>query len=148
MKEADEAFEARVRASFARQNAMRTLGITISSLEPGRVEFRMPFSEAFTQQHGFMHAGAVTLAIDTACGYAAFSMMPRDAAVLTVEFKANFLAPAKGDAFRIVGQVVKAGRTLTVCAGEAFAISGATEVLIATMSATMMAVTGRQGIEH
>ena len=85
---------------------------------------------------------------DSACGYAAFSLMPADAAVLTIEFKANFLAPAKGESFRFVGKTVKAGRTITVCDGQAFARSGGDEKLIATMTATLMAITGRAGIEQ
>jgi uncharacterized protein (TIGR00369 family) len=92
----DQNFEARVRTSFARQTAMATLGIEIAALKAGEVELRMPYSAAYAQQHGFIHAGIITTALDTACGYAAFSLMPDDAAVLTIEFKTNLIAPARG----------------------------------------------------
>jgi uncharacterized protein (TIGR00369 family) len=141
-------FEARMRASFMRQKVMRTLGVTIERVAPGEAEFAMPFAPDFTQQHGFVHAGIVSAVLDSACGYAAFTLMPPDAAVLTVEFKANFLAPAKGESFRFAGKVVKAGRTITVCNAQAFARAGADEKLIATMTATIISLTGREGIEH
>ncbi len=144
----DTGFEARVRASFARQKAMETLGATISRVARGEVELTMPFQDALTQQHGFLHAGIVSAALDSACGYAAFTMMVPDAAVMTIEFKSNFLASASGDSFRFVGRVVKAGRTITVCEGHAWARSGAGEKLIATMTATLMAITGRPGVEQ
>src|SRR5271167_4784676 len=109
----DANFEARVRTSFTRQNTMATLGIEISDLKAGEIELRMPYAAAYTQQHGFMHAGIITTALDTACGYAAFSLMPDDAAVLTVEFKTNLLAPAQGDYFLFRARVLKPGRTIT-----------------------------------
>jgi uncharacterized protein (TIGR00369 family) len=143
-----EDFEKRVRESFARQQAMHTLGVVISRLERGVVELEMPYAAAFTQQHGFMHAGVIATALDTACGYAAFSMMDPRAAILTIEFKSNFLAPAKGDRFRFVANVVKHGRTISVCDAQAFAQTAAGEKLIATMTATVMAVIDRPGIEH
>src|ERR1041385_4262417 len=124
----DPDFEERVRASFARQRVMRTLGVEIARLEAGEIDLTMPFASEYTHQHGFMHAGIVTTALDSACGYAAFSLMPADAAVLTVEFKTNLLAPAKGARFLFRAHVVKPGRTLTVCDGRAFAIdNGADE---------------------
>lgn len=141
-------FEARMRASFERQKVMQTLGVTIERVAPGEVEFAMPFAPDFTQQHGFLHAGIVSTVLDSACGYAAFTLMAPDAAVLTVEFKANFLAPAKGDRFRFAGKVVKAGRTITVCEAQAFARTGNDEKLIATMTGTLMSLTGRTGIEQ
>src|ERR1700761_4942429 len=109
----DPNFRERVRASFPRQQVMATLGIEIAHLEPGEVHLTMPPNRAYTQQHGFMHAGIITTALDSACGYAAFSLMPADAAVLTVEFKTNLLAPAKGERFIFRAHVVKPGRTLT-----------------------------------
>lgn len=142
----DPDFEARVRASFARQRAMATFAIEIARIAPGEVVLAMPFSEALTQQHGFVHGGVVTTALDTACGYAAFSLMPAEAAVLTVEFKVNLLAPAKGERFVFVGRVIKPGRTINVCEAEAFAIDGGKEKLIATMSATIMTVMGRADV--
>ncbi len=148
MTESGGEFIARVRASFARQEVMRTLGVTIARVAQGEVEFTMPYSEGFTQQHGFLHAGIVATVLDSACGYAAFTSMAPEAAVLTIEFKANFLAPAKGVSFRFVGKTVKAGRTITVCEAQAFARAGSDERLIASMTATIMAVTGRAGIEQ
>ena len=142
----DPDFRERVRASFARQQVMATLGIEVVHLEPGEVHLTMPPNPAYTQQHGFMHAGIITTALDSACGYAAFSLMPADAAVLTVEFKTNLLAPAKGDRFVFHAHVVKPGRTLTICEARALAIEGRKEKLVATMTGTLMAVTGRQDI--
>jgi uncharacterized protein (TIGR00369 family) len=145
---ADPQFDARVRASFARQAVMRTLGIEIARLNPGEIELSMPYSEPYTQQHGFVHAGIITTALDSACGYAAFSLMPADAAVLTVEFKTNLLAPAKADRFAFRAHVVKPGRTLTVCEGQAFGVDAAGERLIASMTGTLMAVYDRGGIRQ
>ncbi|MDP3762337.1 MAG: PaaI family thioesterase [Ramlibacter sp.] len=144
----DPQYAERVRASFARQDAMRTIGATLASVEPGVVVIEMPWAQALTQQHGFLHAGMVATGLDTACGYAGFSLMPADAAVLTVEFKINLLAPAQGQRFRMVGEVVKPGRTLTNVEGRAYAIDGDREKLIATMNATLMALFGREGVHH
>jgi uncharacterized protein (TIGR00369 family) len=141
----DPNFNERVRASFARQRVMQTLGIEIARLDPGEIELTMPYGLAYTQQHGFMHAGIISTALDTACGYAAFSLMPADAAVLTVEFKTNLIAPAKGERFTFRACVLKPGRTLTVCDARAFALDkGAEERLVATMTGTLMAVFGRE----
>lgn len=140
-------FEQRTRASFARQAAMRTLGATLASVAPGSVEITLPWSEPLTQQHGFLHAGMVATALDSACGYAGFTLMASDAAVLTIEFKINLLAPAQGESFRMVGTVIKPGRTVTVCEGHAYAIDGGREKLIATMGCTLMAVVGRDNIQ-
>jgi uncharacterized protein (TIGR00369 family) len=142
----DPDFRERVRASFARQQVMATLGIEMIHLEPGEVHLSMPPNPAFTQQHGFMHAGIITTALDSACGYAAFSLMPADAAVLTVEFKTNLLAPAKGERFVFRAEVIKLGRTLTICDARALALEGSKERLVATMTGTLMAVIGRQGV--
>jgi uncharacterized protein (TIGR00369 family) len=129
--------------TFDRQQAMRTLGISIARLEPGEVDLSMPYSTAFTQQNGFVHAGIITAGLDTACGIAAFTLMPAGSDILTVEFKTNLLAPAKGQRFSFRAQVVKPGRTLTVCEGRAFAQSGGVESLIATMTGTLMALPRR-----
>jgi uncharacterized protein (TIGR00369 family) len=142
----DANFDARVRTSFARQTAMATLGIEIADLKPGEIELRMPYAIAYTQKHGFVHAGILTTALDTACGYAAFSLMPDDAAVLTVEFKTNLIAPARGDYFLFRATVLKPGRTITVCDAQAFAVEEGKEKLIATMTGTLMALFGREGI--
>lgn len=144
----DPHYRARVEASFARQKVMETLGISIARLEPGEIELAMPYAEALTQQHGFIHAGVVATALDSACGYAAFSLMPNDAAVLTIEFKTNLLAPAKGERFSFVGRVIKPGRSITVCEAECLAQSGGERKLVATMTATLMAVFGRDDIRQ
>ncbi|HYL74453.1 MAG TPA: PaaI family thioesterase [Bryobacteraceae bacterium] len=145
----DPNFAERVRSSFARQQVMKTLGVEILRLEPGEIDLAMPYAIAYTQQHGFMHAGIMSTVLDTACGYAAFSLMPVDAAVLTVEFKINLIAPAKGERFTIRAHVVKPGRTITVCDASAFAaeISGK-ERLIATMTGTLMTLFDRDGVTH
>jgi uncharacterized protein (TIGR00369 family) len=144
----DAQYADRVRASFERQAAMRTIGATLARVEPGCVHIELPWAQPLTQQHGFLHAGMVATALDSACGYAGFSLMPADAAVLTIEFKINLLAPAKGERFRMEGLVLKPGRTITVAEGRAFAIDGGREKLIATMNCTLMAVVGREGIQH
>jgi uncharacterized protein (TIGR00369 family) len=139
----DPAFEARVRASFERQRAMATIGARLVRVEPGEVELELPFREDLTQQHGFLHAGIVTTLIDSACGYAALSVMDKESAVLSVEYKVNLLAPAVGERMRAVGRVIKSGRTLVVCTGEVIAVAGASESVVTLMQATMMAVRGR-----
>ena len=144
----DPDFAARVRDSFARQGAMGTIGARLARLEPGQVDIELPWSPAVTQQHGFVHAGIVACALDSACGYAAATLMPADSGVLTVEFKINLLAPAAGDAFRLEGRVRKAGRTITVTEGDAYAIGvDGRDKLVATMTATMMAIVGRAGVQ-
>ncbi|MCY1043192.1 PaaI family thioesterase [Corallococcus sp. bb12-1] len=141
---ADTAFEQRVRDSFARQRVMNTLGATLTSVSPGEVVIELPFREDLTQQHGYLHAAIVTAIVDSACGYAAYSLMPVDAAVLTVEYKVNFLAPAAGRRFVAYGRVMKPGRTLTVTTGEVVAETVSGLKPVATMLATMMAVSGRE----
>ena len=146
----DPDFEQRVRSSFARQAAMRTLGVTLERVAPGEVDLALPFRAELTQQHGFLHAGIVTAVVDSACGYAALSLMEPGAAVLSVEFKVQLLAPARGAWFRGHGRVVRAGRTLTVVAGELRAVAqepaggeaGDGEV-VALLTGTMMAVRDR-----
>jgi uncharacterized protein (TIGR00369 family) len=123
---------------------MTTLGVELAEVERGRVQLVLRHDDRFTQQHGFMHAGAISAALDSACGYAAFSVMPPDAAVLTATYTINLLAPAAGHTFAMTGQVVRAGRTLVVCRGEAF-VDGAAAPF-AVMQATLTAVYGRPGI--
>ena len=130
-------------ATFDRQSAMQSLGISIARLEPGEIDLAMPYSAALTQQNGFIHAGIITAALDTACGIAAFTLMPANSDVLTVEFKTNLLAPARGDRFLFRARVVKPGRTLTVCDAQAFAEHDGVENLIATMTGTLMALPRR-----
>jgi uncharacterized protein (TIGR00369 family) len=139
----DPDFSPRVRASFAKQRMLATLGTTLERVAPGEVELRLPFREDLTQQHGFLHAGAMTTVVDTACGYAALTLMPPDAAVLTVEFKMNLLAPGKGEAVVARARVLKAGRTLSVVAGDVLAVERGEERLVATMTATVMTVRDR-----
>lgn len=143
----DPDFEHRVRASFGRQRAMVTLGITMVRVEPGAVDLEMPYREDLTQQHGFVHAGVVTALVDTACGYAALTLMEPGRAVLSVEYKVNLVAPAVGERFVARGRVKKAGRTLTVSAGDVVALgAGEAERLVATMLATMMSLEERPGL--
>jgi uncharacterized protein (TIGR00369 family) len=131
-------------ATFDRQQAMRSLGISISRLEAGEVDLSMSYAPAWTQQNGFIHAGIITAGLDTACGIAAFTLMPPGCDILTVEFKTNLLAPAKGERFAFRAHVVKPGRTLTVCEARAFAQAGGSETLIATMTGTLMALPRRE----
>ena len=140
----DPHFADRVRASFARQRMMQTLGVEITRIGPGEIELAMPYEAAFTQQHGFIHAGIMATVLDSACGYAAFSLMPDDAAVLTVEFKTNLLAPASGTRFIFRDEVIKPGRTLTISEARAYAQRDGAEHLIATMTGTLMAMHRRE----
>ncbi len=142
MQRTEPNFEERVRASFAQQALMKTIGAGITRVSSGEVVIELPFREDLTQQHGFVHAGVITAIVDSACGYAALSLMPSDSGVLTVEYKANFLSPAKGSAFIATGRVVKPGRTLTVCSGEVVAVDGANEKIVTIMLATMMRLPG------
>ena len=134
----------RVRASFARQRVMATIGATLDAVEPGMVTISMPPNPALTQQHGYLHAGIIATIADSACGYAALSLMPDDAAVLSIEFKTNLLAPADGERFLARGRVIKPGRTIMVCDATVHAVrKGGEDKLVATMTGTMMVVQGR-----
>ncbi|HEX8284890.1 MAG TPA: PaaI family thioesterase [Pyrinomonadaceae bacterium] len=139
-KPRDPDYERRVRESFARQRAMVTLGMRLLRVEPGEVEIALDFDEALTQQHGYVHAGVVAAAADTACGYAALTLTDAGSEVLSVEFKLNLLSPAAGESFAARARVVRAGRNISVCAGDVFALKGGAEKLVATMLATMMRV--------
>lgn len=137
----DADFEARVRSSFERQRVMATIGARLLSVAPGEVEIELPFREDLTQQHGYLHAGIVAAVVDSACGYAAMSLTPAGAEVLSIEFKLNLLSPAKGERFVARGAVKRAGRNVTVCVGDLFAMgSEGAEKIVATMLATMMTV--------
>lgn len=129
-------------ASFARQAMMQTLGVEVVSVDPGEVVLAFDHDARLTQQHGFVHAGALGTVLDSACGYAALTLMPAGHAVLTVEYKLNLLRPAEGERFEGRGRVVKPGRTLTVAEGE-LTEAGRPDRPIATMSATLMAVADR-----
>ncbi len=135
----DPDFERRVRESFARQTVMVTLGATLERVEPGLVEIQMPFSPGLTQHNGFIHAGILTTIVDSAAGYAAYTMAPAGTNVLTVEYKANFLAPGRGDRFVATGRVIKAGRTLIISQGDVFAhCEGLDPVQVVTLLSTVM----------
>ncbi|HEX6041436.1 PaaI family thioesterase [Longimicrobium sp.] len=142
----DPDFESRTRASFAKQAAMATIGARLARVAPGEVHIDLPFREDLTQQHGFIHAGILATVLDSACGYAAFTLMPADAGVLSIEFKVNLLAPAHGDVIRVRSRVVRAGRTISVCTADAFAARDGQERHVTTMTATMMTVTGRDNV--
>jgi uncharacterized protein (TIGR00369 family) len=136
----DPEFKTRVTQSFSEQAVMQTIGASLVEVAAGRVEIEMPYDRSLTQQDGFIHAGVSAIIMDSACGYAAFSLMAASARVLTIEFKINLLAPAAGSRFRAVGRVRKPGRSVFVAEGELFAERDAEQKLIATMSATLMAI--------
>jgi uncharacterized protein (TIGR00369 family) len=140
----DSEFAARVRSSFERQTVMATIAATLARVEPGEVEITLPYRMDLTQQHDFVHAGIIATVLDSACGYAAYTLMPSGGGVLTVEYKINLLAPAAGELFTATGKVVRPGRTLTVCRGE---VTGANATVVAVMQATIMAITDRPAIE-
>lgn len=135
-------FEALVRESFARQQVMALIGAELSSVEPGAVEITLPTRADLTQQHGFIHAGIVTTIVDNACGYAALTLAPAGADVLTIEYKVNFMEPASGERLIARGRVLRSGRTITVCAGNVSALREGREQPIATMLATMRIMSG------
>jgi len=139
---AHDAHVLRVRESFARQPLMQTLGARLVRVALGEVDIELPVAAHLTQQQGFLHAGAVTAVADSACGYAALTLMEPGLEVLTVELKINLLAPAAGERVLAQGRVVRAGRTLTVCRGEVQALAGGEERHVATMTATLIAVGG------
>ena len=139
----DPDFEPRVRASFDRQRFMGTIGARLTRVEAGEVDIELDVRDDLVQQHGFLHAGVLATAADSACGYAALSLMPVGVAVLSVEFKINLLAPAAGDRIVARGRVIRAGKTVTVCWGDVTAYAGESERLVATMVGTMMTVRDR-----
>jgi uncharacterized protein (TIGR00369 family) len=139
----DPDFARRVADSFARQGAMAHLGAALTKVEAGSVEIRLPFRPEVAQQHGFFHGGVVATIGDSAGGYAGYSMMPAGSSVLTVEYKINMVAPAKGEALVARGRVVKAGRTLTVCTVEVFALDQGRETLCSVMQQTLICLADR-----
>lgn len=134
-----------VRSSFDRQGLMTTFGARLTKVEPGVVEIEVPFREELTQQHGLFHGGVTTSIADSACGYAAYTLMPPGSEVLSVEFKINLFAPARGDRLVARGRVIRSGRTITVCQGDVYAAGPGGEIHCATMVATMMRVDPPQG---
>lgn len=135
-------FETRVRASFARQAAMGLIGAVMTRVEPGRCEIELPVRDDLTQQHKFVHGGVVGMIGDSAGGYAAFTLMPADASVLTVEYKINMLAPAKGERLIARGEVLKPGRTLSIVRADVFGLEAGRETRVAAMQQTLMVMQG------
>ena len=135
-----------MRESFEKQHVMRTIGARLTRVAPGEIEIELPYHGDLTQQHGFLHAGIVTAVLDSSCGYAAFSLMPPGMGVLSIEFKTNLLAPAKGEVLIARGRVVRPGRTITVCQADGVMRSGSEEIPVATMLATIMTVTDRADV--
>ncbi len=143
----DPDFAARVRASFDRQRVMALIGAEMTAIAPGRTEIVLPVRDDLTQQHGFVHAGIVSTIADSACGYAALSLMPPGVGVLTIEFKVNLLSPAAGRRLVARGHVVKPGRTIMVCTGDVLAErADGTEQTVALIQATMMVVRDREAV--
>jgi len=134
----DPEFRERIRASYALQTVMGTLGAALTRVEPGEVEIELPFRADLAQQHGFLHAGVLATVLDSACGYAAFTLMPADSGIVSVEFKVNLLSPAAGARLLARARVVRAGRTLTVCQADGFMLQDGIEKHVATMTGTMM----------
>jgi uncharacterized protein (TIGR00369 family) len=131
-------FADEIEQSFAKQTIMGLIGAELTRVEPGLIEIRLPYRADLAQQHGYLHAGIVTTIADSACGYAAYSLMPPNSEVLSVEFKVNLLRPAKGETFSAVAEVVKSGKTLTVVRGDVFGIEEDRRELVATMLGTMI----------
>ena len=134
----NHAFAEEIKQSFAKQTIMGLIGAELTRVEPGLIEIMLPYRADLTQQHGYLHAGIVTTIADSACGYAAYSLMPPNSEVLSVEFKVNLLRPAKGETFQAVAEVIKSGKTLTVVRADVFAIEEERRDLIATMLGTMI----------
>jgi uncharacterized protein (TIGR00369 family) len=140
---ADPHYERRVRESFFRQGFMKHLGARLTELKPGMAELRASFREELTQQHGYFHAGVSGSLADVACGYAAYTLMPEDSSVLTVEYKINLMAPAQGEELIARAHVVRSGKTLKICTADVFARMGEKETHCATVLATIMCLAGK-----
>ena len=140
-KDAD--WEAKVRASFARQGVMGYIGAELGELRPGWCEIRLPWRPELTQQHGYFHAGIISTVVDSAAGYAGFTLMPEDSSVLSVEFKLNLLAPGDGELLIATGEVIKPGKTLVITRGEAYVVKGDKLTHCATMQQTLMTMHGK-----
>ena len=133
-------YEARIRSSFEKQGVMKTIGAGLTKIAPGEVVIEFSYDTSLTQQHGYVHAGVVTTVVDSACGYAAYTLMAPDSEVLTIEYKVNFMYPARGERFKGIGRVLRSGRTVTVCSGDVIAVENGKEKVVATMLATMISV--------
>jgi uncharacterized protein (TIGR00369 family) len=140
MEPRNPSFAVEIKQSFAKQTIMALIGAELSRVEPGLIEITLPYRADLAQQHGYLHAGIVTTIADSACGYAAYSLMPPESEVLSVEFKVNLLRPAKGEMFLAVAEVIKAGKTLTVVRADVFGVDSSHRELIATMLATMICI--------
>ena len=136
----DPDFKSRVTQSFSEQMVMQTINASLLVVEAGRVEIELPYQRELTQQDGFIHAGVSSTIMDSACGYAAFTLMPAEARILTIEFKINLLAPAEGDYFRAIGKVRKSGHSVCVAEAELYASMDGSDRLVATMTGTLMAI--------
>jgi uncharacterized protein (TIGR00369 family) len=139
----DSEYERGVRASFAHQGLMKHLGAELSALHPGAAEIRVPYRPELTQQHDYFHAGVSGAIADSACGYAAYTLMPKDSSVLTVEYKMNLLAPAEGDELIARARVVRSGKTLKICAADVYGRKDGVETHCATMLSTVMCMQGK-----
>jgi len=139
----DPGFDGRVRESFARQGLMKHLGAKLAGLGPGHAEIHVPFRMEVTQQHNYFHAGVSGAIADSACGYAAYTLMPADSSVLTVEYKMNLLAPADGERLRARARVLRSGKTLKICAADVYVEKNGAEIHCATMLATIMCLPGK-----
>jgi uncharacterized protein (TIGR00369 family) len=139
-------FRERIEASFAKQGAMTLIGAELTLIQQGIVEIELPYNTALTQQHGFLHAGVIAAALDSACTYAAYTMIDPDVSILTIEFKVNLMSPGKGDRFLFRGEITKPGSNIIVADGRAYAIGDGPAKLIASMTGTKMALRGREDI--
>ena len=139
-------FDERIRQSFARQGAMRTIDAELTHISQGVVEIELPFDLKLTQQHGILHAGVISAALDAACSYAAYTLIEPEASILTIEFKVNLMSPGRGERFLFRGEITKPGSTIIVADGRGYAISDGPAKLIASMTSTMMIIRGREGI--
>jgi len=147
MTPSDSDYENRIRESFARQGMMTTLGAELRRIAPGEVEIELAVTDRVSQQHGFAHAGAVAAIADSACGYAAATLLPANSGVLAVEFKINLMAPAAGPRLIARARVIRSGRTLTVCQADVYSVSADEERIVAMMMGTIMNVRDRPGIQ-
>ncbi|MCL6705803.1 PaaI family thioesterase [Pseudomonas sp. R2.Fl] len=141
-------FHERISRSFARQGAMHTLGAELTRVSPGVVEIELPFDVKLTQQHGILHAGVISAALDSACGYAAYTLIEPEASILTIEFKVNLMSPGRGERFLFRGEITKPGSTIIVADGRGYALSDGPAKLIASMTSTLMVIRGREGIRE
>jgi uncharacterized protein (TIGR00369 family) len=139
----DPNYAARVHASFERQQVMILLGARLTRLAPGQCEITLPHKPELTQQHGYLHGGIIGTIGDSAGGYAAYTLMPHDASVLTIEYKMNIMAPGDGELFVARGEVIRAGRTLVVARADVFAVKAGKETHCASLLQTLMTMHGK-----